>query len=325
MNGQRLPSFFLSLCLHLGVAMLVIFWPASQPKPPELMPLQINGLITLGKEGRAASSQGQTAGSQQSKTPAAKPKPEEGTKVAAAQPPAKPEPKPEAKPAPKPEPKPEAIPIPKEPEKQKPQKKPPESNATQKKPPDPKSAQNKKPPEKETPKKDPQAKPDSKAAQQGKKSSLEDALLALSKETGPSAKGGASSSGKGQGVDAAMKALEKEFGGSGDDAQGDGPGGRGGDGRGVPGAYLDMIFSRVKPHFSWAGRADRAKYRAKVNIDIARDGRILARRLVESSGNALYDAAVLSALDQTEDLEPPPRPDLMNIDVYFSPDDISGR
>ena len=54
-NFERLSSVLFSLCLHLGLLVLVLFWPA--PKAPLIEPPQgrfIPDLVTLGKSGRDA-------------------------------------------------------------------------------------------------------------------------------------------------------------------------------------------------------------------------------------------------------------------------------
>jgi colicin import membrane protein len=62
---------------------------------------------------------------------------------------------------------------------------------------------------------------------------------------------------------------------------------------------------------------------AVVNIHISPDGSIVERRIVQSSGNALYDNAVLLAIDNTHTLEPPPSPDLRDINIEFDSSELN--
>ena len=106
---------------------------------------------------------------------------------------------------------------------------------------------------------------------------------------------------------------------------GHGPGGSGGDGYGVLGAYQDSIVSRVRPNWSWPGRTDRKNYTAVVNIQIEPDGTIKNARIVTSSGNAYFDATVLQALAATTNLEPPPDPSYGDINIRFTPEGLGAR
>lgn len=288
------------------MAALIFFTPAYSALPDPTRNVTITGIVTLGKAGRPAPAsvpKKAEASGQEKPQPVKKPKADEAKAVAQiekpVQEPPKPEVKPVEKPEPKPEPKPEAAPIPKEPEKKK------EAEKKQEKP----------KPEK---KKEPQKKPAT-----TKKESVEDALLALSKET-QKKDGKGQAAPKGQKAEDALKDLEKELNqGSGAEESGDGPGGADGDGRGALGAYYEVIISRVKQNWSWTGRADRTVLSALVNIRLSREGEILSATLTRSSGNAFYDSAVLRALNLTTDLEPPPRPDLMNIDIEFASDEMT--
>lgn len=328
MDSGRLPSFLFSLCLHLAVAALALWWPVSKEEYPEpTHGTLVSGLVTLGRAGQAVpgsrqeipeSRKGDGAAGSQAVEPETPPEP-----------PAPPVPEPEAKPvekapeaAPPPEevrktPEPEATPIPQEPEK-KPEEKRPE--------PKPEPEPEKKPPEEKKPEPRPEEKkPEPKPAEkkpEPKKDALSSALADLGKQVGGDSRGrrGQASPGRGSGkeLSSALADLGKQVGGAGDDAAGRGPGGRGGDGMGVQGAYLDVIHSRVKSNWSWPGRADRRKYSTLVNIQIAADGRITGARILRSSGDAPYDSSVMRALNLTRMLEPPPNPELMNVDIEFA-------
>jgi TonB family protein len=97
-----------------------------------------------------------------------------------------------------------------------------------------------------------------------------------------------------------------------------GPGGSGGDGIGILGDYLQVIHSRVRANWSFPARADRRQYTTLVNIRIAPDGAITHIRMLRSSGSSFYDSSVENALRRTARFEPPPRPDLMDINIEFA-------
>lgn len=102
------------------------------------------------------------------------------------------------------------------------------------------------------------------------------------------------------------------------DPKGDGPGGSGGDGYGIVGSYMQSLVSRIRPNWEYAGRADRRNPTAMVRISIAKDGTILEADIIQSSGDAAFDGSVLKAVRDTGKVEPPPRPDLMQVQVPFA-------
>jgi TonB family protein len=311
---EQLSSFLLSLCLHLAVLVLALFWPASKAAMEE--PHQgrlVSGIVTIGKEGKTLSgsrqaipeaAKGRPDRLQPIEKPLAEPPVKSVPKVAAAD---RPEPRPELRPIEKPLEKilPDAVPIPKKPEKA----------------PAPQTANAGKV---ETPVKANQGK------EQPKKSGdiITSSLNSLSKEMeagkGKSSGRGASG-GKGQDLSSALRDLSKELGSSGAAESGLGPGGDGGDGHGVLASYQDSIISRVSSNWSWPGRTDRKKYTTVVNIQIDSDGSIKNARIVSSSGNAYFDATVLQAVAATNNLEPPPRADCSDIDIRFTPEALGTR
>lgn len=355
MQFDRLSSFLISLSLHLGVAALILWWPASAP-PPSVFPggVMISELVTIGAEGDAK-------GAKREIPQAGEGRPDSGPKSeppAQPQPPAesaKPEPAPPQEPAPTPEPEPAkatpqpepgAVAIPpdptrKPPEKKEPEKKPPPPKEPEKKEPAKKEPEKKEPEKKEAEKKPPEkkqpekkqpekapARPDQKAP--AKKSDLDSALADLNKQAGKKGEAGGKGSasagkGSGQNLSNALADLGKQLGGSGGGERGRGPGGSGGDGMGVLGSYTDSIISRVRPNWSWPGRTDRKNFTAVVNIKIDASGEIKGARVVSSSGNAFFDATVMRAVAATERLEPPPSPELMDIDISFTPEALGGR
>ena len=301
MDVFRYSSFLLSLILHLGVFVLVLFWPA-----PEALPTArpggpvITGMVTLGKPGNTATAPKETAARPQEAPPAPEPKPEPPAEV---KPEVKPEVKAEVKPEVKPEPvKEDVVAIKKEPEK------PNTKNAT-------------KPPEKTAEKKVTPAKNATKAAETPtppKKDAVAGALKDLKKNQS----GSKPSSGKGESLEDALAGLNKQYGGRGSEASGDGPGGSGGDGQGVLGTYGESIVSRVKKNWRWVESANRRQYEAIVLVTVGPEGGTATNvSLQRSSGSQYFDSTVLQAVAATTNLEPPPA-NLVNkpVPVRFIPE-----
>jgi colicin import membrane protein len=65
--------------------------------------------------------------------------------------------------------------------------------------------------------------------------------------------------------------------------------------------YTGKIIARVRPNIVLTETVP-ATLRAEVDVRVAPDGTITARRLVKSSGNGTWDEAVLRAIDRTGDL-----------------------
>jgi colicin import membrane protein len=342
---DRLLSFLLSLCLHLAAAAVILWWPASALPPPEPpRGAMVQGMVTIGKAGKAVAGsrretpEGQRGrpddGADQSvnKTASAveKPRTETQAEKSAAQvatldtPPARPEVRPieKAVETTPPAPPPDATPIPKDPEKKPLEKTPPPVRNDQKTATEKPDAGESKKAEAKTPE---TKKPEP------KKDIVGDALADLGRQSGKKgdAKGGRgrSPAGKGSGrnLSSALEDLGKHIGGSGDDAAGTGPGGSGGDGYGALGSYQDSIISRVRPNWSWPGRTDRRNFTAVVNINIDASGLIKGARIISSSGNAFFDATVMRAVAATDRLEPPPHPDLMDINISFTPEALGAH
>lgn len=176
------------------------------------------------------------------------------------------------------------------------------------------------PPKPEQPKPQPEPAPPAEPAKPQPQS--EDALKNALRELGggrssqSASRGGQSG---GESLDAALRNL-KNSGGSatGTDAEGDGPGGAGGDGIGIVGSYMQSLVSRIRQNYEYVGRADRKNPIAVVEIHIARDGSIIDSRIVESSGDEVFNGFVLSAIRNTQKVEPPPTPDLARVRLSFA-------
>ena len=333
MNLERLSSVLLSLCLHLGMLTLVLFWPA--PRAALTMLPQgkfIPDLITLGKSGKDA------AEGRQALPEAAKGRPDKPPAIE------KPRADRPENPAPRPEPRPSEVKPPelKPSEVKPPEPGPPEVKAVEKavekpapdtvaipKTPDTTRIKPASATQAAAPPKTAQAPADSsKGPRKKTDNALGSALADLTRQVGSARgknDGKGTAAGKGQDISAALADLGKKAGSVGGADSGRGPGGSGGDGYGMLGAYQDSIVSRVRPNWSWPGRTDRKNYTAVVNIQIEPNGAIKNARIVTSSGNAYFDATVLQALAATTNLEPPPDPAYADINIRFSPENLGTR
>ena len=66
-------------------------------------------------------------------------------------------------------------------------------------------------------------------------------------------------------------------------------------------SYLGRIAARIKPNITFNGDVD-GNPKAEVEVRVNLEGRILSRKLTQSSGNKAWDEAVLKAIDKTETL-----------------------
>ena len=96
MTPSKFPSFILSFCLHVGVALLIFFMPTPSSLPDPMSGVTITGIVTLGKAGGAArpvpkKAEAESAGQEKPKA-VEKPKAEESKTVAQIEKPVKEEP-----------------------------------------------------------------------------------------------------------------------------------------------------------------------------------------------------------------------------------------
>jgi colicin import membrane protein len=87
-------------------------------------------------------------------------------------------------------------------------------------------------------------------------------------------------------------------------------------------AYAGRIKARIKPNIVFTEEVS-GNPAALVEVRCAPDGRIMSRKLLESSGIAAWDEAVLRAVDRTETLPPNEEGKVPGvIQLYFKPKDF---
>ena len=94
---------------------------------------------------------------------------------------------------------------------------------------------------------------------------------------------------------------------------------------GIFGAYIDYVESQMRLHWDWSGKASGKKLMTVVHIQIAKDGTIEDAQIVTSSGNSSFDAAVIRAAEATQKLELPPRLEIMEFNMDFTPVSLGGQ
>ena len=303
-----LASYVLSLCLHIGIILIIWLWPASKPLVYPEQPVMIS-LVDGAPGGNKEPSpilgpMGAKADGESAPAPAAKKaevaqQEREETRAAPIKAPKderpmkKEEPKkPELKPAPKQEvqPKEKAISPKKKDIKEEPKKK-----------------------DEEKPK--PQAKPQEQKQDQKQKTS--------GKDTKATSRTG-SDSGGGSSVEQALAQARKNAGGNrgGGGGEGSGPGGGG-----LHSVYLGQVMLAVRPNWGYAS-GSRANLQCTVHITVTAAGQVQTAQIVASSGNAQYDASCVNAIWRTSkagDFPPPPTPMYHELDIVFTLNEMRGR
>lgn len=312
---MHLPALLLSLCLHTGVFLLIIYWPAPAPlrldTPPIMIslvegeaggnraPSPILGHVGEESEGplapTAPAPKNEIAAPERVEVAQAKPVPTpevpsevpKPEPVAIPEPVPVPEPKPESKPEPKPEPKPESKPEPKPAPKPEP-----------------------KPVPKPAPKPAPKKKVDPVAA------ALQKARQATSR---------ANSGDKGNAVEQALAQARKKAGGTGGGGGGEGAGPGGG---GLGDVYIGQVMLAVRPNWNFTGGATRLNLVCIVKVNVDMQGNVIDATISQSSGNPTYDASAVNAIKRTSQagaFPPPPNQEYMNLDLVFTIDEMRAR
>lgn len=319
-----LASYVLSLCLHIGIILIIWLWPASKPLVYPEQPVMIS-LVDGAPGGNKEPSpilgpMGAKADGESTPAPAAKKaevaqQEREETRAAPIKAPKderpmkKEEPKkPELKPAPKQEvqPKEKAISPKKKDIKEEPKKKDEEKPKPQAKPQEQKQDQKQKTSGKDTKDSENKGAEDKDAIA----SALNQARRKATSRTG-------SDSGGGSSVEQALAQARKNAGGNrgGGGGEGSGPGGGG-----LHSVYLGQVMLAVRPNWGYAS-GSRANLQCTVHITVTAAGQVQTAQIVASSGNAQYDASCVNAIWRTSkagDFPPPPTPMYHELDIVFT-------
>ncbi|SIN88339.1 cell envelope integrity protein TolA [Halodesulfovibrio marinisediminis] len=301
---MRFLSMLFSLCLHLGLIVAILYWPASTLKVRLDVPVYKVKLVQLAQKAPKPRPNHSNTVVKEAKLQKEAPKKEAPAKEA----PKKEAPKQEApkqkapaKAKPKPKAKPVSVKKKEQPKKavtkkKKPPKKEAVKKANTKEKPQKKKAKKKTPP-KPTPEELLQkALASSKAAvkkdNQKKAHDLEKELAAL------------------------QKAVAKE------DAKKAEQGIEGTPQDGVVGSIEDLyaltVMDAIRPNWRYPKLATRTTLVAQVRIMISNSGEILDAKLLNSSGRPDFDSSTLRAIADTEQLPTPPNPDLNEITLNFN-------
>lgn len=326
-----LASYVLSLCLHIGIILIIWLWPASKPLVYPEQPVMIS-LVDGAPGGNKEPSpilgpMGAKADGESAPAPAAKKaevaqQEREETRAAPIKAPKderpmkKEEPKkPELKPAPKQEvqPKEKAISPKKKDIKEEPKKKDEEKPKPQAKPQEQKQDQKQKTSGKDTKDSENKGAEDKDAIA----SALNQARRKATSRTG-------SDSGGGSSVEQALAQARKNAGGNrgGGGGEGSDPGGGG-----LHSVYLGQVMLAVRPNWGYAS-GSRANLQCTVHITVTAAGQVQTAQIVASSGNAQYDASCVNAIWRTSkagDFPPPPTPMYHELDIVFTLNEMRGR
>ncbi|WP_300718434.1 cell envelope integrity protein TolA [uncultured Desulfovibrio sp.] len=323
-------SYLLSLCLHLAVFLLIMFWPSSPPVNLETPPVMISlvdgapgGNRTpssiLGKMGK------QTDGPKDVSPPAKK------AEVAAPErPEVKADPTREARPVEaKPEPKVERKPEPKPEVRPKPEPRDDATPVADKK--DKKKKEDKKQDDKKPEKKDDKKKPEKKVEKSDKKTDKKadkptsgDPVAAAMKQARREATSRAESGDRGNSVEQALAQARRKAGGDGGGGggEGDGPGGGG-----INDVYMGQVMLAVRPNWSFTS-ATRLNLVCVVRVKVNLQGEVEKVDVTQSSGNAQYDSSAANAIWRTSRagaFPPPPSAQYTDLDLVFTLNELMGR
>lgn len=329
--SMHFGSYSVSIVLHVGLALIVLFWPSSPPLKLDQPMMQISLTMgapggnklpsaVLGPQGRPNPSQAAPKPAPAQEDSGAVPVPREDT--------VQPRPEPQRESRPKPQPKPDAVAIAEKKEQKKPEppKDEPEEDAPK---PKPKEKQPEKPKEvARAPEPDKPTKPDVKPSKPsdtkkpGKEPSSQDALKAAladaAKQAGPRKTRTSSSSIAGALADFEKSSKSSGQGGGGG-GEGDGPGGGG-----IYDVYAGMVILAVRPNWSMPTYS-RDVLVVQVRVKVDPRGEVLDCSIARSSGRAEFDASAVNAVVRTKVLPPPPTPDQQDMLLTFNSQEMMGR
>ena len=308
-------SYLLSLCLHLAVFLLIMFWPSSPPVNLETPPVMISRVdgapggnrtpsSILGKMGKPTDGPKDVSPPAKKADAAAPERPEvkaDPTADKARPVEAKPEPKVERKPEPKHEVKPKPEPKDATPVAEKPKK-----------------DDKKKDDKKSTPK------DDKKTDKKADKPSKGDPVAAAMNQARREATSRVESGDKGSSVEQALAQARRNAGGDGGGGggEGDGPGGGG-----LNDVYMGQVMLAVRPNWSFTS-ATRLNLVCVVRVKVNLQGEVEKVDVTQSSGNAQYDSSAANAIWRTSRagaFPPPPSEQYTELDLVFTLNELMGR
>ena len=296
-------SYLLSLCLHLAVFLLIMFWPSSPPVNLETPPVMISLVDGAPGGNRTPSSILGKMG-----------KPTDGPKDVS--PPAKkadaaaPE-RPEVKADPTADKARPAVADKKDKKKKEDKKK-----DDDKKPEKPKKDDKKKDDKKSTPK------DDKKTDKKADKPSKGDPVAAAMNQARREATSRVESGDKGSSVEQALAQARRNAGGDGGGGggEGDGPGGGG-----LNDVYMGQVMLAVRPNWSFTS-ATRLNLVCVVRVKVNLQGEVEKVDVTQSSGNAQYDSSAANAIWRTSRAGAfPPSEQYTELDLVFTLNELMGR
>ena len=327
-----LASYVLSLCLHVLIILIIWFWPAGKPlinlEQPVMIslvagapggnktPSPILGPMGAKAEGEPApapaAQQADVAASEREATKASEIKAPKDEKPMLKEEPKKPELKPE----PRKEPEPKEKPV--SPKKREEVRKPEPKKEEEKPKPEPKKPQEEKKDKKQT-----TAGRDQKSSERKAKEDKDAIAGALNQARRKATSRGSSGSSQGSSVEQALAEARRNAGGNrgGGGGEGSGPGGGG-----LHSVYIGQVMLAVRPNWGYAS-ASRRNLQCTVHITVSKQGEVKTTQVVQSSGNAQYDASCINAIMRTSkagDFPPPPTPMYEELDIVFTLSDLRG-
>lgn len=333
---MQLASLIISLCLHVGFLLAVVYWPGPAPLRLDSAPIMIS-LVDGAPGGNATPSPilGHVGDPGEGKPAPSAPAPKQEIAAPAVESVAEaapvrmpdarhdPQPKPEPvrpKPVPVPE---EAIPVAEKKEeeakKPEPEKTPPEPPKEEPKKPDPKKEE----PRKEEPKKE-EAKKEQPKTPPKKPAPKRDPVAEALEKARRQASSRADAGDRGNAIEQALAAAQRKSSGNrgGGGGEGDGPGGGG-----LGDVYMGQVMLAVRPNWGFAtpGRQNLA---CVVKVRVEADGRVLAADISQSSGNPQFDASAVNAVMRTGragEFPPPPSAEYHDLDLVFTLNEMMGR
>ena len=284
---MRFLSMLFSICLHIGIIVAVLYWPAQTLKVRLDVPVYKVKIVQVAKKAPAPAKVTKAAVQEVKKTPPPPAEPKKAPAKAVAK-----KPKPKAKPvsATKEKPKKAAV-----------KKKKTEKKKAVKKKKTPQKTSKKKPKKKVKPKPTPEellrkALASSKAAvkkdEQRKIKNLKNELAALQKAVAKDDAKKAQQGIEGTPQDGIISSIED--------------------------LYALTVMATIRPHWRYPKLATRTVLVAQVRVMISRSGEILDSKLMSSSGRPDFDASTLRAIADTQTLPTPPNPDISEITLNFN-------